>query len=126
MYLIIDNTTEGLIRLLFVLNNKVVQKKYHGNAGSNLIVCLDRALSSLKRKLADINGVGVMVGAGRFTATRLAVTAANTLAYVLHVPVAALPSGLPAANYVREIKKAKTGRFALPEYSGEAHIGGKN
>lgn len=125
MYFIIDNTEEGLIRLLFILNNKIVQKKYPGKAGSNLIACLDSALKNLKRKLTDIKGIGVVVGAGRFTATRLAVTAANTLAYVLRVPVAALKSGLPAEDYMREIKKAKIGRYALPRYSGEAHIGGK-
>jgi len=40
--------------------------------------------------------------------------------------VAALEPGLPEKDCVREIKKAKTGHYALPKYSGEAHIGGKN
>jgi tRNA A37 threonylcarbamoyladenosine modification protein TsaB len=125
MFMIIDNSEDGKI-LLTVLDKKIVQEIVYRSDRPDLLVSLDKAFSKMRAKLKDLKGLGVVVGAGRFTATRLAVTMANTLAYSLNIPVVALPKNWDAAKAFKNIRQAKPGRYALPKYSGEAHIGGKN
>ncbi len=123
MFLIVDNTEEGKVIFSFWLNNKFVQREYTTTKNNGVLVCLEKLLSGLKLKLKDIKYLGVVVGAGRFTATRLAVTAANTLAYSLKIPVVALSKDFDQAAAVKMAKAAKVNQYVSPVYSAEAHIG---
>lgn len=90
-----------------------------------LLVILDSFLSKNKKKLSDIAGIAVVVGHGRFTATRIAVTIANTLSYALKIPVVAVLSSNNPEFAENMLKKTKPGVFVSAKYSGEAHIGGQ-
>ena len=148
MFLIIDNTEEdpgtrsaaaarygaGKIIFYFWLNNKFVQRIYVTNKNKGVLVCLEKLLSNFppkadppraekSRKLKDITCLGVVVGAGRFTASRLAVTAVNTLAYSLKIPVVALPKNFDQTAAFKLAKSATAGKYVTPAYSGGAHVG---
>lgn len=132
MFLIIDNTEDGTstrsaaavrygaskVAFSFWLDNKFVQRKYEGA----VLFCLEKLLVNLKLKLKDIKCLGVVVGEGRFTATRLAVTAANALAYSLKIPVVALPKNFDQAAALKLAKSARAGKYVAPIYSAEARI----
>lgn len=119
MFLIIDNTDAEENLFSFWLDNKFVQRKYKGA----VLLCLEKLLSSLGLKLKDIECLGVVVGEGRFTATRLAVTAVNALAYSLKIPVVALPKNFDQTTALKLAKSARAGKYVVPTYSAEAHIG---
>lgn len=123
MFLIIDNSEEGKVTLSFLLDKKFVQRNYATNKNNGILVCLEKALSVLKLKLKDITHLGVVVGEGRFTPARLAVTAANTLAYSLKIPVVALPKNFDQASALKLANTATAGKYIVPTYSAEARIG---
>ncbi len=91
MKLLIDNSEESEVIICakiqkwkkFVIKNK---------AQKPLLVILNNFLSKNKKKLTDITGIAVVVGKGRFTATRIAVTVVNTLGYALKIPVVSVIS----------------------------------
>jgi len=123
MKILIDNSNENEIIICakihkwkkFVIKNK---------AQKSLLVILEHFLSKNKKKLTDITGIAVVVGKGRFTATRVAVTVTNTLGHALNIPVVPVISN--NEELVEEaFKKAKPGVFVSAKYSGEAHIGGQ-
>lgn len=119
----LDNTEEEKIIFYCLLNNKFVQRIFKTNTNKGMLVCLEKLLSGLGLKLKDIKYLGVVVGAGRFTASRLSVTAVNTLAYSLKIPVVALPKNFDYIFALKLAKSAKVGRYVIPAYSGEARIG---
>lgn len=123
MFLIVDNTEEGKIIFSFLLNNKFVQRTYKTNDSKGVLFCLEKLLSGLKLVLKDIKHLGVVVGVGRFTASRLSVTAVNTLAYSLKIPVVALPKNFDQSAAFKLAKSATVGKYVIPTYSGEARIG---
>lgn len=123
MFLIIDNTEEGKITFSFSLNNKFTQRTYKVNDSKGVLFCLEKLLADLKLKLKDIKYLGVVVGEGRFTASRLAVTAFNALAYSLKIPVVALPKNFDPTASFKLAKSAVAGKYIVPAYSAEAHIG---
>lgn len=125
MFLIIDNSEENKVVFLS-LNKKFVQRIFKFGRNVNLSVCLEKFLASLKMSLKDIRGIGVVVGAGKFTATRLAVTFANTLAWALKIPVIGLPANWRDQSVdvlSKKIRQTKVGKYVMASYSGEARIG---
>ena len=85
---------------------------------------IDKMLKKRKKKISDLLGVAVVVGLGRFTATRIAVTVANTLSFALRIPVTAVNSAdIERAEKLLRGKRA--GVYVSAKYSGEARIGQK-
>ena len=123
MFVAVDNTEEGKLIFFVWLNNKFVQRIYQTNKNKGLLVCLEKLLASLKMTLKDLRCLGVVVGAGRFTASRLAATAVNTLAYSLKIPGLALPKNFDPTTALQSAKSAVAGKYVVPVYSGEARIG---
>ena len=141
MLLVIDNTKEGpstrsaaaarygasKITLSLLLNNKLVQRVFKTGRNVNPIICLEKLLSGRKISLKDIKYLGVVVGAGRFTATRLAVTFANTLSFALKIPVFGLTENFyhdSAGSLLKKAQTAKVGQYVIASYSGEPRMGG--
>ena len=123
MFLVIDNTENEKVIFYSLTDNKSVQKSFTTNKNIDLLVCLEKFLSGLKSGLKDIKYLGVVVGEGRFTATRLAVTAANSLAYSLKIPIVAVPKNFDQAVVFKLAKAAVAGEYIIPTYSGEARVG---
>jgi|SRR3989344_1311136 len=123
MFLILDNTEEGKVIFNFSLDNKFVQRTFETKDNRDVVVFLDKLLSSLKLKLKDITHLGVVMGEGRFTASRLSATTVNTLAYSLKIPVVALSKNFDHTAALKLAKSATVGKYVMPIYSGEARIG---
>ena len=119
MYLFIDNSGEHFF-LELTVNNKSVQVSGKDNETPPAI--LDRGLKQIKLPLNELLGIAVLVGKGRFTGTRIAVTFANTLAFALSIPVVAV---LEKNNWLGLIAKQPAGVYVSAQYSGEAHISGR-
>ena len=123
MFIIVDNTENDKILFSFWLNKKLVQRDYVTKNHKNIPVCLEKLLAGLKMTLSDITCLGVVVGAGKFTATRIATTTANTLAFALKIPVVALLKNFDEQTAVNLFKTAKAGQYVTPVYSGEPRLG---
>ncbi|OGH87615.1 MAG: hypothetical protein A3J93_03770 [Candidatus Magasanikbacteria bacterium RIFOXYC2_FULL_42_28] len=122
MFLVIDSSAPDQVNLSLWLNTVWV----HGYflASAPLLVSIDKFLKQQQKTVADLKGVVVVVGRGRFTATRVATTVANTLAYVLNITVIAVTE-IDWEKLPEQIRSAPTNQYASALYSGEAHIGRK-
>ena len=120
MYFFIDNSDEQKIILSIWLNNKMVQEEFETDK-----YILLGAIDEFKKRQGftekDWQGILVVMGKGRFTATRIAVTVANTLALSLNIPVAGIKDF--SDNWQDKIAARKPGEFVSAEYGGEANIG---
>ncbi|MBU0546362.1 hypothetical protein KKA13_03860 [Patescibacteria group bacterium] len=124
MYLIIDNSIDDKISLHYSLNTKWVQRDFAVDEGMNILSSLQQVLDEEGEDLADLNGLGAVVGIGRFTATRVAVTAGNTLAYALKIPIIGI-TNIDYEDFSRKLKDVPIGQYVSAKYSGEANIGKK-
>lgn len=125
MFLIIDVSQENKIVFHYLLDKEFVQREFAADRKDSIIISLDKLLKGLGKKPADIKYLGVVVGSGGFTSTRLAVTVANALAYALKIPVVAAGKNWDAGEITERAKNTPAGRYVVPTYSGEAHIGKK-
>lgn len=127
MKLIIDNSSEQFVFFYLKIGGRWLKDKRRFSS-TPLTVLLDAAVKKHKKKIQDISGVAVLIGKGRFTATRIAVTVANTLSFALKIPVAGLnslnsPDDFKAAE--NKLNKGRPGAYISAKYSAEAHISGK-
>lgn len=68
------------------------EKKYYTentdlNKSQNLLPLIDKSLQEENLKLNQINEIEVNTGPGSFTGVRVGITVANTLGWVLNIPV---------------------------------------
>jgi len=124
MYILVDNSKDGELNFFYTLNTKWVQQVFRTEQSLDLLSALDDCLKKIGKKISDLRGLAVVVGKGRFTATRVAVTVANTLAYTLQIPVVAMKDP-DTAQAVNMIESAPVGQYVSAKYSGEANIGKK-
>jgi len=119
MYLFIDNSGEQA-ELVLSMDKKSIQLS--ARPKEQLPALLERLLKKANIKLAGLKGAAVIIGKGRFTATRIAVTFANTLAYALKIPVVGVTN---KEDWCKKISMQSIGIYVSAVYSGEAHISGK-
>ncbi|TAN33067.1 hypothetical protein EPN28_03655 [Patescibacteria group bacterium] len=147
MFLIVDNNQEGAICVSGIIAGSIVPKACGIIAGSivpkacgarlsfprlstgessgnrtSIVEAFDKFLKKQKLPLKKIKGIGVVSGAESFTASRLAATFGNTMAYALKIPVISLEPGWTPAQALARFKRAKPGRYIAPQYSGEARV----
>lgn len=124
MKIIIDNSAEG--RAVFYLKKKSgwAGVEMAAGTGAPLLALLEAALKKHNTALNKLDGIAVVVGSGRFTAARIAVTTANALSYALGIPVAGIDR-VDFNDAGRKLKTARPGRYLSATYSAEAHIGGQ-
>ncbi|MFA6485815.1 MAG: hypothetical protein WCT40_00385 [Candidatus Magasanikbacteria bacterium] len=84
---------------------------------------LEALLKKKNVKLADVSGLAVVVGRGRFTSTRIAATVANTLAYALQIPIVAVNDS--REKWLDKLSVQPVGQYISAQYSAEANIGKK-
>jgi tRNA A37 threonylcarbamoyladenosine modification protein TsaB len=124
MYLVIDNTAVDEIVLYTSAEDEWQAFRYTGTEEDALLRAIDEALRDRSVTLEVVEGLAIRVGKGRFTATRVAVTVANTLAYVRHIPVVAVVD-VDFTTIVQTIAETPIGQYATAIYSAEASIGKK-
>ena len=115
----------GLVSNLKSVTAKTLSAKHR--QAEELLPAIAKMLSTKKIKLKQLTGIAVVTGPGPFTALRIGVVTANTLAWTLKLPVVGLK--LSAFNSLeqlakkafQEIKTKKSG-IVLPFYGREPHI----
>lgn len=124
MYLFLDNTAEQEIFLSSFAEGKWSEKAYKQNRASPkpLLFYVDKFLKNSGAALADLSGLAVLIGKGRFTSTRVAVTTANALAFALNIPVIGV-SEKSYKDIEKKLKSSRRGVYVSAKYSGEANIG---
>lgn len=127
MIVIIDNTAENEV-VFYVQKNKNWLIKKCVNHHKSLLERLALFLSKNNYRIQDISGLAVLVGRGRFTATRIAVTMANSLAYALSVPIISYVNHNTQIDFdqiTELLRKTKKKVYISAKYSAPVHIGGK-
>ena len=124
MYLYIDNSQETkIVFKALVKNENSVSGEYQNPKKRSLLYFIDKFLDKLKIKTGDLSGLVILVGQGRFTATRILTTTANTLALIFKIPIIAVKE-FNEAEIFKKIKKARKGIYVSATYSAEPHIDG--
>lgn len=124
MYLLLDNTQGETIVIHSANATKEISiHQFDRTRVGSLLGAIDQLLLNLSLSRSDIQGVAVVGGQGRFTATRVAVTVGNMLALTLQIPVITVPT--TAEGWLTLLQQHKAGTYALPHYSGPPRLGGK-
>ena len=123
MYLLVDNSWSDRVVLHYAKATAKGQKSLERSAGG-LLQAIDSFLKEWHLDITDLAGMAILVGQGRFTSTRVAVTITNTLAYVQHIPVLAVKEIIDF-DWVDTLKKVTPGNFISAEYSSEPRVGKK-
>lgn len=85
MKLFID--TSDREKVIVHVDGKVFETKAVQNSSQKLLPFIDEVLKKSKKTVDDITEIEVNTGPGSFTGLRVGVAVANTLAWVLKVPV---------------------------------------
>lgn len=127
MYLFINTSGPEKI-ILALLNNQgefVIKKnilaKY--KQSEKLLISIDKLVKSASKHkgLKLLKGILVVKGHGSFTALRIGVATANTLAFALGIPVVGILEGEEATGL--EKLKSKGLEWVVPVYGQEPNIG---
>jgi tRNA threonylcarbamoyladenosine biosynthesis protein TsaB len=79
-------------------------------------------LDSQSRLLNDLGGIVAFKGPGSFTGLRIGLSAANALAYGLHIPIVSVTGTDWLKKGNQAIKQGKDEQIALPKYGSPPHI----
>ncbi len=129
MILVLQTNIAGSLYAWFIRQGKItVQKKmtvqWHGS--ERLLPMIDGLLQLKKLRLNDIERIIVVRGPGPFTAVRSGIVTANTLGWLLNVPVQGLISEVMlSSEYVQEVSERKIAKkftAVKPAYGREPNI----
>lgn len=124
MYLIIDNSSVD--EPVFAYYQRTAWKRFVATSDSrDLLSSLNNFLTSEHQQLSHLEGLGVVLKKGSFTATRVAVTIVNTLALSLHIPVLGVvdTDAKSLADFLTAITQKLQGHYVAAEYSALPHVG---
>lgn len=119
MILVIDTTNKEC--LIELIGRKRARLKWHWqkDTGQEVLKKIDQLLKQNRKKLKELEAILVNQGPGSFTGTRVGITIANTLGWVLDIPVVGYREGKlkQALEKIASIDKSKFSKSALPYYS---------
>jgi tRNA A37 threonylcarbamoyladenosine modification protein TsaB len=134
MILIINTADVEKIFLGLVSKGKLVAKKEFKaryKQAEKLLPEINKLLQAASCKLQAISGIAIATGPGSFTALRIGISTANTLAWSLNIPIIGLrldefSNKLNLAKMIEtKSAKAKKGKLIEPFYGKEPNIGHK-
>jgi len=129
MILIINTADQKQVFIGLVNKGELVTKKQFQaqyQQAEKLLIEIDKLIK--RSAIRNLKGVVVVSGPGPFTALRIGVITANTLAWALNIPVAGIKlTEFKNINELVEIseekiKKAKVGTIVEPFYGKEPNI----
>lgn len=131
MILFLDTTDRKRITVGLVDEGRMkkkIEERGEFQQSEKLLPLINKLLRKNKIMLADLSGIIVVSGPGGFTSVRIGVIAANTLGFVLRIPVAGVPK--PASSTIgklikeglKKLKGVNVGEIALPFYGAEPNI----
>ncbi len=93
--LYIDTTSNEIIKAGLTINGEkyAVEQKLDKQKSQALLPLIEKILKEKKTKLQDLTEIQVNPGPGSFTGIRVGLTIANTLAFLLKIPVNGKPLG---------------------------------
>ncbi len=95
----------------------------HRELSNTLLSKIENILSKNSRELTDIIQVIVYKGPGSFTGLRIGITVANTLGYVLAVPVlGGQGEGWLAAEQGDSLPQKELSNLVIPNYGAGANV----
>ncbi len=121
MFLLIDNSNDEYLRVVIKLGDKIIVENVAIDGSTGLLDNIDQLLRKNRLTLNELKGVAVVVGQGRFTLTRVAVTLANILAYALHIPVVGALN--IKDDWLKKLTIQLSGQYLSARYSAEPNIG---
>lgn len=128
MILFINTSRTDLIQVKLIDQSKVVaQLENHEQYTQSelLLGMIEKLLKSAKLKINGLTAIAVVSGPGAFSALRLGITTANTLAWSLQIPVIEVSSD-QAVNDETLIKslpiKSTDFKPVIPKYGSEPNI----
>lgn len=96
------------------------------HAHRELSVQLHRKVENLIKgkgfTLHDLQGIACFAGPGSFTGLRIGITAADTYAYGLTIPIVAAKGNDWIETAVNRLENGENDTIALPEYGAPVHI----
>ena len=125
MYLALDTSSQTTITLFYYGDDLWQRRDFSITEGTTLLKCLETLFAELGLSPTHLAGLLVVVGQGRFTATRVAVTVGNTLAYAYQIPIKAIMNSGELDEALIILRSQPVGRYIRALYSGEARIGHK-
>ncbi len=123
MYLLIDSSQKNTTHLV-LFNNTMVSEQTYSGVHQDVLAHVDSFLKKYTLHSKEISGIAVVVGAGTFTATRVATTIANTFAFVYRIPLVAIfkKESEDFFGIHAKFEYATPGQYISATYSGEPNI----
>ena len=118
MILAIDTTDKECFIELIDRNRTSLKWHWQKDTGQEVLKKIDQLLKQNRKKLRDLEAILVNQGPGSFTGTRVGITIANTLGWVLDIPVIGYRDG-ELKKVLAEVNKKcklKFSKLALPYY----------
>ena len=131
MILIINTAKADRLEVILAKSRddfKIKKLAGHYQPAQQLLPAISGMLNEADQSISDLKGLGVVSGPGGFTALRIGVVTANTLAYALKVPVVGLAleefSGHQDLidQVLIKLKDVRAGAIVLPAYGREPNI----
>lgn len=126
--LFIDTTRTGVITVRCGSRSRTVAISREQHSSRKLLPLINASLSQQGITLSKLTGIGVVSGPGPFTAIRVGVATANTLGFVLGIPVVGIraTNAKTFATFVLQAQKklvsAKRFTPVAPYYGRPPHI----
>ena len=129
-YLFINTAIQGQINLAIFDEQKKLNADFTNveyEYSKKLLSEIDTLLKSLKITVKDISGIIAVHGPGRFSALRVGVTTANTLAWSNNIPVLGIPldesDDTNIINHIQTLRESKEfTQPVVPQYGQEPNI----
>lgn len=123
MYLLIDPSERNQICLVLFDTARVIQKRIE-TSNRTLLASIDAFFDEQGYSKDRVAGIAVVIGAGAFTSTRIAVVVANTFGYVLEIPLlGVMPDRVDAIqDIIPELLAQPVGQYISATYAGEPSI----
>lgn len=132
MILFLDTSQKERVIIAMYERNSLKKRKVikiRNHHSEVLVESIDALLKTHALNLKFLRGIAVVSGGGGFSALRIGITCANTLAWALKVPVFGVRESdtkLSEKKFVeilfKKLKKAKLGIFVTPLYGKEPNI----
>jgi len=131
MILFLDTTDRREITVGLVDEGRLeskIEEQGEFEQSEKLLPLIDKLLKKNKIMLDDLSGIIVVSGPGGFTSVRIGAVTANTLGFVLDIPVAGVPKSEGATIQklveagLKKLKEVKVGEIVLPFYGAEPNI----
>jgi len=128
IFLFINTSKEKELDVFLLSNNKIIDKlskKGDFKVSENLLKIINKLLKKNKVEFTQLKGIIAVSGPGPFTSLRIAAAVANTLAFVLKIPIAGIANKENLSDMqliTKGLKEMKIGNYIQPFYNQEPNI----